>query len=276
MSASTNTATPQYQMVFKRTEEKYLVSDAQRARLEALLDRYMVPDAFGASTIRNVYLDTPSFELVRLSEEHPYYKEKVRIRSYQPAWDETPVYLEIKKKCDGVVYKRRAELAQRDARALVSGRRAPQTQIEREIAATSERLGWLVPAAYVAYDRVAYYDPACRDFRMTLDRRVRVRWDKLTLSSDEATPILKDGLSILEVKTSQAMPMWLVDYLTRERIFKASFSKYGTAFRLRFPEGFRGAASPVGLPVPKPTGHPAHQRELVPAHIRRAPAHALR
>ena len=127
------------QMVFKRYEIKYQLNDAQRERLERVMAEHMVPDEYGPSTVRNIYYDTPNHVLARRSAEHPYYKEKLRIRSYAEAGEQTPVFLELKKKCDGIVYKRRCTLAQRDALDLLAGRRAPKTQIEREIAFSAGR-----------------------------------------------------------------------------------------------------------------------------------------
>ena len=34
----------------------------------------------------------------------------------------------------------------------------------------------------------------------------------------------------MEVKTADAIPLWLVQLLSREKIYKTSFSKYGTAW----------------------------------------------
>ena len=163
----------QVQMVFKRTEAKYLLTDAQRSRLERRMARQMEPDQFGPSTVRNLYLDTPTFLLARRSLDHPLYKEKVRVRSYRPAGPGDRVFLELKKKCEGVVYKRRCTCELEEALGLCACRRPPVGQVEREIAFTAQREGGLFPVAYLAYDREAFYAPHDRDLRMTFDRRVR-------------------------------------------------------------------------------------------------------
>ena len=121
------------QLVFKRYETKYLLDAEQRAALEGVLAERMVPDEHGPSTVRNVYYDTPTALLARRSAEHPAYKEKIRTRCYGAPHPFDPVFVELKKKCDGVVYKRRCELAPADARGLLAGRGRPQTQIEREL-----------------------------------------------------------------------------------------------------------------------------------------------
>lgn len=218
------------QMVFKRYEIKYQLTDEQRARLEQVMAEHMIPDEYGASTVRNIYYDTPTYLLARRSAEHPDYKEKLRIRSYVSATGDTTVFLELKKKCDGIVYKRRCTLPLSEAHSLLMGQREPQTQIEREIAFSARRYEGLKPAMFVAYDREAYYAADDHEFRMTFDRAVRCRWDDVRLAGDTAGELLmEEGQNLLEVKCAQGMPLWLVNFLSAEGIRKGSFSKYGAA-----------------------------------------------
>jgi hypothetical protein len=194
----------------------------------------MEPDAYGATTVRNIYYDTPSLLLARRSAEHPYYKEKLRIRSYAPAGVDDTVFLELKKKCDGIVYKRRCTLELEQADALLRGRRAPQTQIERELAFSAGRYEGLAPAMYVAYDREAFYAADDHEFRMTFDRAVRCRWDDLSLAGrTSGTILMPREQSLLEVKCAAGMPLWLVDFLSAEGIYKGRFSRYGAAVAYR-------------------------------------------
>lgn len=246
------------QMVFRRHEIKYLLSDEQRARLELAMAIHMVPDEYGPSTVRNIYYDTPSFILARRSAEHPRYKEKLRLRSYTPVGEQGRVFLELKKKFKGIVYKRRCTLAYASARALLAGQRDPQTQIEREIAFSASRFEGLAPAMYVAYDREAFYAADDRDFRMTFDRAVRCRWDNISLAGPTDGQLLTPaGQNLLEVKCAQGMPLWLVDFFSEEQLYKGSFSKYGAAVSRR-----------LGTAAPRPAL--VHQ----PAPARPAPAEA--
>ena len=233
-STTAAAAAPQAELVFKRYEVKYLVDAAQRARLERAMAEHMVPDAHGASTVCNVYYDTPTLLLARRSADHPYYKEKIRTRCYGASDGRAPIFVELKKKVDGVVYKRRCSLPPKQARALIAGTRKPQTQIEREIAYACRRYEGLRPMAFLAYDREAWYGRDDHDLRMTFDTNVRVRWDRLSLSSGtDGRPVTPAGTSILEVKTTGGMPLWLTHLLDEEGIRKTSFSKYGTACRQR-------------------------------------------
>ncbi len=219
------------QLTFKRYEIKYRLTEEQAARLMQAMAPYMVPDEWGPSTVCNVYYDTPSSLLIRRSLERPTYKEKVRVRSYGVRRPTDPVFLELKKKCDGVVYKRRATMSAERAASFLAGHGDPQNQIERELDFSIRRYGGLQPAAFIAYDREAFYATDDHEFRMTFDRRVRFRTEGLTLTQgDEGRQILDDGLVLLEVKTGGAIPLWLVRFLSAEHIFKSSFSKYGTVY----------------------------------------------
>ncbi len=98
------------QNVFRRYENKYLLNDRQLEALKNSLSKYMAQDAHGSYTICNIYFDTDDFLLARRSLEKPKYKEKLRLRSYGVPKGSDQVFAEIKKKYDGVVYKRRAPL----------------------------------------------------------------------------------------------------------------------------------------------------------------------
>lgn len=239
------------QLTFRRREIKFVLTDDQRDDLTSLMRGHMSADEYGPSTVCSVYFDTPSFLLARRSMGDPPYKEKIRARSYGVCGDHTPVFVELKKKCDGIVYKRRCTLPPADAQALLAGARAPQNQVERELDYAICRYEGLAPAVFVAYDREAFYNPLDHDYRMTFDRCVRVRWDHLSLDwDDRGIRILPEGQSILEVKTSSAIPLWLVRYLDEEKIYKTTWSKYGAAYRewLCAPSSSQTSRAPVPAP----------------------------
>jgi hypothetical protein len=248
------------QLTFKRYEYKYLLTAEQRRRLEMRMRDYMVADEWGASTVCNVYYDTDSHLLVRRSAEHPNYKEKVRVRSYGVRSEGAPVFVELKKKYDGVVYKRRSTMDADRARAMLAGNGDPQDQIEHELDFTCRRYGGLVPSFYIAYDREAYYAQDDHDFRMTFDQRIRSRtYDMNLTSSDEGELLLPDGLTLLEVKAAGAIPLWLVDFFCEEKIYKVTFSKVGKAYERELKRGLE-VRLPAALPVRVAKKQPKHLR----------------
>ena len=127
---------PKLTKVFKRTEKKYRITYQQYEQLIDMIESYIVPDKFGKSTINNIYFDTPDWRLIRASIEKPtVYKEKLRIRSYKLANSHSQVFVELKKKYKGVVYKRRVYMTYKEATDYLSGIAAPPctTQVTAEI-----------------------------------------------------------------------------------------------------------------------------------------------
>jgi hypothetical protein len=219
--------------VFRRRELKFLLDEAQCAVIQTVLHQRMVPDSHGLNTICNLYYDTPDYRLIRHSLEHPVYKEKLRLRCYGMATEDADVFLELKKKYKGIVYKRRVKVTESEGMAFMerTGSLRKQGQISRELLYFRDFYKDLRPKVYLCYDREAWFDPVDKGFRMTLDRNVRYRTDDLSLAAPfGGREILKPGQTLLEVKAEGAVPIWLVDILSREGIHKQSFSKYGRAY----------------------------------------------
>ncbi|MCR5457680.1 MAG: polyphosphate polymerase domain-containing protein [Clostridiales bacterium] len=219
--------------VMKRYELKYLLSAEQTDFLRERLKGHMEVDQYGKTSIASLYYDTPTYQLIRTSVEKPEFKEKIRLRSYGIATDETPVYLELKRKAYGIVYKRRVETTIPLVHKFFSGEGdicAPG-QINREITVFRDYYKTLVPSCMIIYDRTAYYEPN-GDLRLTIDENPRYRLDELSLKkSMEGISLLEKGWTILEVKVQDAVPMWLASILSEGQIHKGSFSKYGEAYR---------------------------------------------
>lgn len=223
-----------YQTVFKRYELKYLLTQAQKQNVLEAMAPYMALDQYGRTTIRNIYYDTDNYRLVRRSVERPAYKEKLRIRSYAKARPDSPVFVELKKKYDSVVYKRRLVMPEREAIQWMRGDTHCRkgTQISNEIDYFLEYYQPLHPAVFLSYEREAYYCRDKSDFRVTFDDTILCRETDISLESEVyGTPLLPDGMVLMEIKCSGGIPLWMVRVLSREHIYKTSFSKYGTAYQ---------------------------------------------
>ena len=222
-----------YQSHFRRYEIKYLLTQEEKARVLAAMEPYMVLDQYGRTTVRNLYYDTDNYRLIRRSLEKPVYKEKLRLRSYTQAQPDSPVFVELKKKYNGVVYKRRIRLPEQTATAwLDRGVHWEKTgQIVQEIDYFLDYYGSLRPRVFLAYDREAYYCRDGSDFRVTFDDRILCRRDRLSLCCEpDGISLLAPGQVLMEVKTAGGIPLWMCRVLTREGIRKTSFSKYGKAY----------------------------------------------
>ena len=221
------------QMVFKRYEIKYLLTREQKEKVLAAMEPYMELDAYGRSTIRNIYYDTDTYRLARRSLERPVYKEKLRVRSYSAAGPEDKVFVELKKKYEGVVYKRRIHIPEKAAMEYLAGRRAaPEAgQIAEELDYFLQFYQTLAPKVFLSYEREAFYTREPGEFRVTFDENILWRETDLSLGKGAyGTPILEPGQTLMEIKTPGSIPLWMGKVLSEERISKTSFSKYGNAY----------------------------------------------
>ena len=220
---------------FNRYEKKFLLTEEQYEAMKKGMAAHMGPDAHANYTICNLYYDTDDWQLIRESIEKPVYKEKLRARSYGNASDEDNVFVEIKKKFDGVVYKRRIVLpAKEAAEYLQSGTRKRPCQISREIDWMRTRLD-LKPKVFIAYDREAYAGRKGEEnpeLRITFDTALRARSNDTDLRfGDYGVPLLADDLRLMEIKIPGAAPLWLARLLSENGIFPSSFSKYGEYYK---------------------------------------------
>lgn len=221
-----------YQAVFKRKEVKYLLTEARLAALRPALETHMEPDAFAHSSISNLYYDTPDFRMLRRSLEKPAYKEKLRLRGYGVPDEETQVFPEIKKKAEGIVYKRRVRMPYGDAIRYLSRRRpGGDGQIFQELNWMLLAYGSLAPRIFLSYERDSWKGREDPSLRLTLDREILWRTEALDLRRGAwGEPLLEPGQVLMEVKITNAAPLWLAEALSENGIFPISFSKCGRAF----------------------------------------------
>ena len=216
--------------VFRRREQKYLLNEMQKAALIQAVGEKLQPDDYGRSLVCNIYFDTPDYRLIRRSLEGSVYKEKLRLRGYGSIGQGDKVFLEMKKKYDGIVYKRRVKLPVEQAMVYMADPEAQldKGQIGRELDYFKKYYPGLRPTMYLSYDRLAW---KLDDLRITLDWNVCYRMDRLDLTvPPDGDQLLEPGQYLLEIKTASAMPLWLVEVLDRNQIRKQSFSKYGKAY----------------------------------------------
>lgn len=222
------------QTVFKRYELKYMLTAEQKEKVLQAMENHMALDKYGRTTIQNIYYDTDTFLLIRRSIEKPTYKEKLRVRSYGKASADSMVFVELKKKYKHVVYKRRVSLPEQEAMNWLAG--GPHcekiSQISEEIDYFREYYEGLRPAVFLSYEREAYYSEEQIDFRVTFDDKILCRLEEVSLQSEAyGTELLSPGMVLMEIKCAGGIPLWMTEVLSKEKIYKTSFSKYGTAYK---------------------------------------------
>lgn len=231
---------------FKRYEEKYIVNEIDVKLLLPEINRNMTPDAYCLDgrtyPTFNIYFDNDTNDIIRHSVAKPYFKEKLRIRSYfsDPEPDQT-VFIEIKKKIGKTVCKRRAALKYKDALAFIEKNEYPYScdYMQRQVMGEIEyfiNTHNAKPAVYIRYDRYAFFDNENPQIRLTFDSNIHTRRDRLYFGcGTDGELLLDDKTFVMELKIIGAVPLWLADLLSELGIFHTGFSKYGreyTAHRL--------------------------------------------
>ncbi|MDC7301227.1 polyphosphate polymerase domain-containing protein [Agathobacter ruminis] len=223
----------EYIETFKRKEIKYLLSGEQYEQLFPFMQEMASVDQYGKTRIQNIYFDTPDYRLIRTSLEKPIYKEKLRLRTYGDTNGETNSFIEIKKKYDGIVYKRRVSGDYDHTFRYLIGKGQPidDSQISQEIAGFLQMYRNLRPAMRIGYDRIAMAGIDDPGFRVTFDTKITWSTDCLDLREQErGNQILADGCHLMEIKVKDALPQKLARKLAELSIFPNSFSKYGRGY----------------------------------------------
>ena len=273
--------------VFERKEKKYVLT---RDVLESFLNSihsHLVPDERGITRVSSLYYDTPENTLISRSLEKPVYKEKLRIRAYGEVDENSEVFVELKKKFKGIVYKRRFSCTLSEAQDFMSTTEHPQriirasrsqgslpdtlpstklstcsvnrssegnnceglTSVNRsatrgpsqvepedrnylEVKACRDRYQNLSPKMLIVTNRLPLYTNDGSDIRLTIDFEPMFDTKNLSLSShDNHRLLLEKDKCILEIKSAGALPMWMIEQMSRMQIRPQSFSKYGEAFK---------------------------------------------
>jgi hypothetical protein len=227
--------------VFNRYEKKFLMDYVTWRQLQNSLTAYMEPDKHNKNgeyyTINNIYYDTVDNELIRKSISKPKYKEKLRLRGYGTPNRTDKVYLEIKKKVNGLVNKRRTTLILDEAYKFIHTKRKPlyKDYMNKQVLNELEyflNLYELKPKICISYDRMGFFSTTDKDLRVTFDTNIRTRRYDLKLESGTyGEKLLNKNIYLVEIKTDKAFPVWLTNMLSNNKIYKNRFSKYGTEYK---------------------------------------------
>ncbi len=217
---------------FKRVEDKYQMTEEQYEEFMELAAPYLQKDKFFEYTCRNIYFDTDRYDLIVHSLSSPAYKAKIRLRGYGSDADNDTVFLETKKKYQNIVYKRRFQMTESEAKAYLEYGIPHGTHSN-----TADELDYLLKLynpegkVFIAYDRTCFADKEHADVRVTFDRNIRFRNHNLSMHEDGTERQAQEGLVLMEIKAMDRYPMWLVRILSSMHLYKAGFSKYGLIYK---------------------------------------------
>lgn len=248
-TAQSKQAQRQFINTFERKEKKYVLDAVQLEKLMSLVGDKLGDDQYAHSTISSLYYDTPQFTMINRSLEKPLYKEKLRVRAYGDIAKNDAVFVELKKKFKGIVYKRRIQMSDEGARAYLTGtpyseaallgnsgghkeQNAKLIQNVREIDACIARYDQLLPGIMIVVERHSMRTQDGSNVRITFDMNARWRADDLSFAAGFiGTPILPEGHVIMEVKALGTYPFWLVHALNELGTYPVSCSKVGRAYQ---------------------------------------------
>ena len=218
-------------LIFRRIEEKYFLTDFQKEQLLKKIDEYIEKDSFYKNNILNIYFDNNKDELVIRSGEKPIYKDKIRLRSYSIPNLDSDVFLEIKNKYNGITNKRRIKFKLKDFYDYLDNKYEINTQIMKEIDYLFKHYD-LKPHYFVGYDRISYKGIDNKNLRITFDTNLRSRKNDLRLENgDYGEKYFDKDIWIMEIKTLDSMPIWLTNILSKLSIYPISFSKYAEIYK---------------------------------------------
>ena len=217
--------------VFRRVEKKYIMTKEQYLAIKEMILEKMIEDSHGKSTICNLYFDTNEYELIRHSITKPIYKDKVRLRSYNLPTLDSKVYLEIKRKYEGIVSKRRIEMTLDEYYNFEKiNNHCENKQILNELNYYFNFYK-LNATMFLSYFRRAFYAKDNIGFRVTFDSNIIARnYDLKIENGIYGDYILDKDKYIMEIKILDAIPLWFVKILDQFNISPCVFSKYGEAY----------------------------------------------
>jgi hypothetical protein len=229
---------------FKRYEQKYLLQQDQYHNFLNLMGDAFQSDKYGPSTIYTVYYDTPDHRIIGKAFTKAVFREKLRLRSYGIPGPGINVYVEIKKKYNGIIYKRRFPVDFENLKDLYTLPSPPSAEegLFDEFRFFYQRYS-LAPVFFLSYNRVALESKSDKRLRLTFDTNIRWRSDNFDFThGNSGYPLLKADECLMELKTVEPIPLYVSNCLTKNKIFPASFSKSKLAY-LGFTNGYEDSAS---------------------------------
>jgi len=248
---------------FSRHESKYLIDAAIVPEIREFIRPFAEPDSYAEAwpgyryPICSLYLDSQDLMLYQQTVGGERDRFKLRIRTYSddPA---KPAFLEVKRKLDRIVHKRRAGVSREQARALVNrGRldlgglaehdRRDADYFYQHMALTESR-----PVVRIKYRREPYVAKSNEPVRVTIDTDLR---HAITLDFDlrhtegrwTTTPL--KGV-ILEIKFTDRFPWWVQELIRTFGLAQRAVPKYVWSVDHMMLDGRESALALAGVALP--------------------------
>lgn len=233
----------QHGMLARRYELKYRISESTAQKVKGFVTAFLSPDPYtrrwpdGQYTICSLYMDSERFDLFRETVLDKCNRFKLRIRGYDDE-PESPVYFEIKRKFNGIIYKSRAKAGKSEIASILKGHYLPPNATEADRTTLKQYVHYAHclqarPIVLVRYKREAYEGQMDTRARVTFDRQLMYyETDKSVFKLNgqgwKKVPI---NFVVLEIKFTDYFPVWLVDMIRLFNLNRQSMSKYGNAVK---------------------------------------------
>lgn len=234
--------------LIERYEAKYRIPVHLVEPIRDAALKICTPDAAnrgGRYVISSLYLDSPRRRLYRETLDRVPRRFKLRVRRYT---DGERVFLEVKRRIKGIISKLRVPLpADAWPGVVFEPQVAAALDLDEKDRRSLDTFVWNTlrigasPAAVVRYEREAYISGVERYARVTFDHRLvgqRPSGWHVPADPDDGPWLPVDtprrfGLAhsgvVLELKAETAVPLWMVDIVTRFGLKRTGFSKYASA-----------------------------------------------
>ena len=247
---------------WERHEAKYIISEDQADGIREYIKPFCIPDPHAEGdlpcyTVTTLQLDSPGLPLHHMKEDETLNRFKLRVRGYGLVPAGGSVYFEIKRKIKGVIVKSRARIpADQYNEKFIHDGKSPL-----HIRSGNERSSWYdwmrlkaeigaEPVMLIRYERESYFGMNDRYARLTFDRKISYRptreYDLWPEGGNWWSIDTQTGLNrpfsgvILELKTFDEVPLWMIELVERFNLVRVGFCKYHTAVRVE--SLFTGAA----------------------------------
>ena len=226
----------------ERYEYKYCIPPELVAPICNVVSRYCDPDSAsvnGSYLISSLYFDSPSRLLYRQTIEKKAKRYKLRARRYSSG----PVFCEVKNRSNAIVMKNRFAIDSADWPGVLLGASDADHEGEHVV---NERLSPFLyrslsinaePSVVVRYARKAFVSRFDHYGRVTFDTQLEAlkpRGYEIPIEDEEdwipfddpsqfALPV---SGTVLELKCTTAVPLWMVELVRKFDLRSRGFSKY--------------------------------------------------
>lgn len=224
-----------------RFELKYVVSEELAQAIRESIRIHLVPDPYtkpeeAGYEVNSLYLDSDGLELCNATVQGLKNRFKLRIRWYQGDEDR-PYFLEIKRRVNDQVLKRRVPVRSEAVPELLGGHLPTRDHllgcdpnagldVLNEFCRLRNSLR-ASGAVYVRYEREAWVPDEMDMARVTFDRRLEGTEFKgvFEFSENEWSPVQPGG-TILELKFTDRLPGWMRRLIRDFDLRRRSVPKY--------------------------------------------------